>query len=337
MSGEAIVSAPGKTILFGEHAAVYGHAALVTALDHRMTVRASTPSDVPLGALRLEIPSMGITRTISRISGNEIVKGPGDLAILAVAIAAAELKPAAAGFHVRIESRIPAGAGFGSSAALAVAVIAACRRAGNADVALEEIARLAFLVEQRQHERASGVDVQAVLRGGTLWCLRPPGGQLACDALSGAGPGLDSFRLFHSGTPAETTGDMVAAVRRMLDREPSRVRDAFATIDAATLAGREALIQGDTAGLIPIVRRAEAALEAIGVVPETVRERIRAIEAQGGAAKVSGAGSARGPGAGLVLVVHTDPAWHERFTPPAGWTPHRVALGAQGLRMEVAA
>ena len=44
-----------------------------------------------------------------------------------------------------------------------------------------------------------------------------------------------------------------------------------------------------------------------------------------------------GAGAGLVLVVHPDPAWHERFVAPAGWTAHRVRLGAEGLRTELAA
>jgi len=97
MSGEATVSAPGKTILFGEHAAVYGHAALVTALDHRMTVRARTSAELPSRALRLDIPALGILRTIPTLNGAVAVKEPGDLAILAVAIAAAGISVLAAG------------------------------------------------------------------------------------------------------------------------------------------------------------------------------------------------------------------------------------------------
>ena len=65
MSGEAAVSAPGKTILFGEHAAVYGHPALVAALDHRMTVTARASASAENGTLRLEIPALRIARTVS--------------------------------------------------------------------------------------------------------------------------------------------------------------------------------------------------------------------------------------------------------------------------------
>ncbi len=337
MSGEAAVSAPGKTILFGEHAAVYGHAALVTALDHRMTVTARTPASREHGTLRLEIPSMGIARTVALRHAPGAVKEPGDLAILAVAIGTADLGRHPTGLHVRIDSTIPSGSGFGSSAALAVAVVAACRRACDDDVALDTIARLASSIETRQHGRASGVDVQAVLRGGVLWCRRRDDGTLEREELSAAGARLDAFRFFHSGTPRETTGEMVDTVQRLLDREPARVREAFATIEAATRDGRDALLRGDAAALVSIVRRAEAALETIGVVPDGVREVIRTIESQGGAAKISGAGGATGAGAGLVLVVHPDAAWHDRFVQPPGWTPHRVPLGAEGLRPEIAA
>ena len=337
MSGEAAVSAPGKTILFGEHAAVYGHPALVTALNHRMTVTARTPATLDDGALRLEIPALGIARTIETPRTVDAVTEPGDLAVLAVTIGAAEPDRRRAGLEVRIESAIPPGAGFGSSAALAVTVVAACRRAMDDDIPLDEIARLASSIERHQHGRASGVDVQAVLRGGVLWCRRLDEATLEYESLVAAEAPLEAFRLFHSGSPRETTGDMVSSVRRLLDRDPTRVRDAFAAIEAATRDGRDALLAGDGAALIPIVRRAEAALEAIGVVTGSVREAIRAIEAQGGAAKISGAGGATGDGAGLVLVVHPDPAWHERVALPSGWTAHRVGLAAPGLRAEIAA
>ncbi len=337
MSGEAAVSAPGKTILFGEHAAVYGHPALVAALDHRMTVTARASASSERGTLRLEIPALRIARTVASTHAVDTVTEPGDLAILAVTIGTADMEPHPAGFHLLVESAIPSGAGFGSSAALAVAVVAACRRACGDDIAADEIARLAVSIERHQHGRASGVDVQAVLRGGVLMCRRLDDGVLEREELPAAERPLDAFRLFHTGAPNETTGAMVGAVRRLYDREPARVREAFASIEAATRDGRDALVRGDGAALVPIVRRAEAALEAIGVVPLAVLESIRAIEADGGAAKISGAGGLTGAGAGLVLVVHPDPAWHDRFAAPAGWMSHHVRLGAEGLRAELAA
>ncbi len=78
----------------------------------------------------------------------------------------------------------------------------------------------------------------------------------------------------------------------------------------------------------------EAALEEMGVVPAEVRALARRIEAEGGAAKISGAGSLAGPGAGSLLVYDPDP---ERI---AGWSFLRpfpfypVILGAPGLRLE---
>lgn len=336
MSGEATVSAPGKTILFGEHAAVYGHPALVTALDHRMTVTARTSVTLDPGTVHLEIPTLRIDSTVAATRKPQAVRAPGDLAILAVTIATADLGPRAAGLHLRIDSSIPSGSGFGSSAALAVAVVAACRRACGDDISQDDIARLALSIERHQHGRASGVDVEAVLRGGTLWCRRLDDGTLSCKDLP-TGVRLDAFRLFHSGAPNETTGQMVGAVRDLQDRDPIRVREAFATIEDATCAGHAAIVGGDAAAIVPIVRRAEAALERLGVVPDEVCESIRAIEADGGAAKISGAGGRSGAGAGLVLVAHPDPAWHARFSSPARWTAHDVRLGAFGLRLEVAA
>lgn len=337
MSGEASVSTPGKAILFGEHAAVYGCPALVTALDHRMKVTARASTATNGATLHLTIPSLRIARTVAWADVAATPREPGDLALLAMTLGTEGVGNRPARLDLRIESTIPPGSGFGSSAALAVGVVAACRRACGDDIGRDEIARLAIAVERRQHGVASGVDVEAVLRGGVLWCRRLDDGTLEHEELPGAGSCLRVVRLFHSGAPDETTGDMVAAVRSLRAKDPHRVGEAFQAIEAATRDGRAALLRNDLEALVPVVRRAEAALEAIGVVPAAVSAVIRTIESEGGAAKISGAGGLTGAGAGLVLVVHPDAGWHARFTPPAGWTAHTVRLGAEGLRTEIAA
>jgi len=357
MSAEVAVSAPGKTILLGEHSAVYGHPALVAALDHRMTV-AIRPAR---GAVHLAMPVVGVdgrfgwddlveraraarARWEDAFGGDESrafdpVRAPRDLALLALGEVALHAGSASSlpGLDVRVLSDIPPRSGFGSSAALAVTVVAATLRALGRAAHDATVRELAEIVERSQHGRPSGVDLEAVLRGGVLWCRRRADGGLDADEMPGGSERLDVFRVFHSGAPRETTGEMVAAVRALRLRDPKRVAEAMTSLDAAAHDARTAIETGAREAWVPLVRRASEALEQLGVVPEAIARTIRAIETRGGAAKISGAGGISGDGAGLVLVVHPDPEWHARFEPPAAWTAHRVGLGAPGFREEVAA
>jgi mevalonate kinase len=257
---------------------------------------------------------------------------PGELAALAATLAR---EGAAGDLEVHVDSSIPAGAGFGSSAALAVAVTAACRRALGLSGARDEVAAGALRIERHQHGTPSGVDVQAVLRGGVIWCRRSATGLLH-EEIRPSAVSLSAFRLYDTGAPAESTGAMISAVRSLRDREPRRFDEAVARMSDAVLDGRAALEGPDPAALLAPMRSAQSALESLEVVHRDVVGAVRAIERAGGAAKISGAGGRDGAGSGLLLVVHPDPAWHERFEPPAGWVRHDAALGAPGLREEVA-
>ena len=77
-------------------------------------------------------------------------------------------------------------------------------------------------------------------------------------------------------------------------------------------------------------RSAEACLEELGVVPEEVRAVVRRVEAEGGAAKISGAGSLAGPGAGSLLVYH--PESESAFAAGAFFRPFPFSPCAPGSR-----
>jgi mevalonate kinase len=356
------VSTPGKLILMGEHAVVYGRPALVAALDLRLTARLA-PNPDGSEAVHLDLPGLSHAETTSwddlrayaaAVRGHwegyalqpgterfRTVRGDDPAHVVKVALgeAAAWLGEDLRGLRdlrLRVESELPIGSGFGSSAATATAVIAGClvyhERA--ADPALVE--KLALEVERRQHGLPSGVDGATVLYGGVLWARRLPEGGLERERIAVRSPLLSRLRVYDSGTPQEPTGAVVAAVRERRDRDPQGVEALLDRIEAATRAFRGELERDreDPDRTLHLIRESEACLEGLGVVPEEARALIRRIESEGGAAKISGAGSLRGPGAGSLLVYHPDP---ERIT---GWVFLRpfpfypVHLGAPGFREE---
>ncbi|HEV2844664.1 MAG TPA: hypothetical protein VG477_07450 [Thermoanaerobaculia bacterium] len=350
------VSTPGKLILMGEHAVVYGRPALVAAIDLRLTVRVSA---APGDAVRLDLPSLPHVEEISREglrayaraareSWSKYSREPGPERFRAVRgedpahlvkVALGEVLGEAAGgpgLWVRVESDLPIGSGFGSSAATAVGVIAAVLAFLGEDPDPERIEGLALEAERRQHGLPSGVDGATVLHGGLLCAQRLPSGKLEIETIAARSSLLSHLRVYHTGMPPEPTGAVVAAVRSRRDRDPGLHEKLLDRIEAATRSFRAELEREreDPAVTLELIRECQACLEELGVVPQVVRDLVRQIEEEGGAAKISGAGSLAGPGAGSMLVYHPESerisGW--QFLQPFPFYP--VHLGAKGLRRE---
>jgi mevalonate kinase len=354
---ETVVSAPGKIILMGEHAAVYGHPALVATIDLRLRVSISSEKE---GAVIISLPTLGIecvTDWPTILDDTESCRAEWEACFGPHAYRSAEsyasvgaadrLVRVALGetiglagvvglpMRIRIDGDLPAGAGFGSSAAMALGVAGAYLRFAHAPLSDELLQRISMEVERRQHGTPSGVDHNAVLKGGLLWAQREADGQLSLEPLPREASLLRCFRVFHSGTPAESTGTLVAAVRRRIQRARRRFRGVLQSIDSATRELRNLLLGvGDATRVLHLIRQAEAALEDLGVVPEPIRRIIRKIEAAGGAAKISGAGALSGDRGGSILVYHPEPDHIKDWDFLSEWRPLAVTLGSEGLRAE---
>jgi mevalonate kinase len=352
------VSAPGKLILMGEHAVVYGRPALVAAIDLRLTVRLShgQPSSVVLDLPALshsEHLTWGEVRAYAaaareRWSEYALHPGPSSFREMrgedpahvvkaALGEAVGLLGEPGEGLSLRVDSDLPVGSGFGSSAATAVAVLAGFFSWLGAPVDLGQVERLALEVERRQHGHPSGVDGATILRGGVLWARRGPDG-LETEPVRACSPLLARLRVYDTGMPAEATGAVVAAVRGRREEDPVRIEAVLDRIEAATVAFRAELEreEEDRDRALHLIREAEACLEELGVVPGEVCAAVRQIEEAGGAAKISGAGSLAGPGAGSLLVYHPDPGELHGCAMLKSFPFHAVHLGAPGFREEAA-
>ncbi|MAG57873.1 MAG: hypothetical protein CMJ83_16435 [Planctomycetes bacterium] len=355
---QTVVSAPGKVILMGEHAAVYGHPAVVAAIDLRLTVTAARRDDDRISIALPELEHSGV------VTWNEIIAftdqararweraftsseadtnwtpeaGPPDrlvqLALGETLVRCPQTPQLGTGF--KISSKLPLGSGFGSSAALAAGVANAYLGLTGVAEEPDAIQDIAHEVERRQHGTPSGVDHNAVIRGGLLWAHRDGDGELVLEPIRNRSPLLACLRLFHSGNPAESTGVLVAAVRERIQRAGKRFIRAIERIDQATHDLRKLLLGGENepSRLIALIRQSEAALEELGVVPEPIRRIIRKIEAAGGAAKISGAGALTGEGGGSILVYHPEPEHIAGWDFLRSWLPLPVRLGTEGLRSE---
>ena len=349
------VSAPGKLILLGEHAVVYGRPALVAAIDLRLTVRLSPAApdcvvlDLP-GLNRLEHLSWREVRAYARAarerwgtysldpgpSSFQEMRGEDPAHVVKAAIGEAiERREPSQGMHLRVESDLPIGSGFGSSAATAIAVLAGVL--SWLGEPLDDVERLALEVERRQHGHPPGVDGATILRGGVLWAKRGPDG-LLIEPVTVRSSLLSRLRVYDTGMPPEATGAVVAAVRSRREQDPARIEAVLDRIEAATVAFRAELEreEEDRDRALHLIRDAQACLEELGVVPGEVRAAARQIEAAGGAAKVSGAGSLAGPGAGSLLVYHPDPGKLRDCAMLRSYPFHAVHLGAAGFREESA-
>lgn len=364
----ARVSVPGKLILIGEHAAVHGRLAVVAAVGLRL--RAHLRHGSGHAGVAVHVPALDALRGGARWGWEEIIEttrsvrkawhrydadpGPatfaalrhqdaGGLAKLALGEAVLALEAAdlvhleqLPSLSLSVESELPVGAGFGSSAAASLAIVTATVATLCGDVRWELVNAATLEVERRQHGSPSGVDAATVFHGGVLTARRDLDGGVTSEPLPAVAERLSGLRVYDTGPRGESTGEVVAAVRALGDRDSARFERQLDRM--GELAGRlsAALVDADakTDALLAPIREYHRCLVAFGVVPERVCQLIDRIEAAGGAAKISGAGSLSGPGAGSLLVVHPQPERIAEWPFLADLIAYPVRIGVEGVRVE---
>lgn len=256
--------APGKLILLGEHAVVYGHRAVAAAV------------------------SLGTTVTlVAREGGSGLMAGAPsalwDDARLAGALA--RMIPPE-GVAVAIDSTLPMGCGMGSSAALAVALVRALAAREGRSLAFEELHARAFVMERAFHGNPSGVDHAVSALGGTLLYRR---GSDAPELEPLPLPSPLNLVVVDTGTPGDTAA-MVAGVRQRREDDPA-VAHAIDAIGAHVEASLDALRAGDLAALGRAFSVNHAWLQRLGVSTPRLDVACALLESSGAlGAKLAGAG-----------------------------------------------
>lgn len=312
MSSTIYSRAPGKLILSGEHAVVYGQPALATAVDRYITASLRPGGDgvevrlpafsvlMRFGCDELALLRGSIAQRYRRYLEGELPVGEvlGDpLRLLPFAIATAahaagrQLVPPA---ELTVDFELPIGSGMGSSAAGGLAVLAACRAWLSLPLDPATLFRDSLACEQLQHGHPSGVDSWICAHGGAVRFQRDTRQPVDLPPLP--------LRFLHTGTPASSTGTCVSQVRERFGQQHD-----WAPFGRCTEAIEQALQRDDRDVLCEAIRANHRLLQAIGVVPEPVAQLIAAIEARGGAAKICGAGSVKGCNAGMVMVCCDEP------------------------------
>jgi len=308
------VRTPGKLILSGEHAVVYGNPALAMAINRYTETTVSGPTQAgkknilfnlldfryhqehslpALQRLKQGIQDRYQQFLQGKYGIRDVLKEPFELMQFAVTHLIDNRKlNLPQGIEVRTTSNIPMGCGMGSSAAAVVSSMFAVARFSHLDVDLESCYQLAWEAENMQHGHSSGVDVYLVLHGG---CIRFQKGGLR---ESRPVPARE-FILVNTGSPAATTGEcVIAAAPKLKNNAPL-----LAEFEQVTNHIDRALQQNNSHLLADNIRHNHRLLIELGVVPEKVQRFIAEVEKAGGAAKICGAGSVHGESAGVVLVI----------------------------------
>lgn len=355
------VSAPGKLHLLGEHVVVYGKPAIITAVSKRCFVEINVRKNPSTGGKKIEIISTNLKaskivtekeiivktkdaqvrwETYTKNNDASLLKSitsdPLNFPIIIIGETLKYLKKSlSTGFKLSIKSDIPIGSGMGSSAALSIAIAGAIYLLFNKNLDKEVINEIAYLAEQKKHGLPSGGDNAASCFGGMVWYRKetPDLKIIKTIPFDFSQKLAKNFIAIHTGIPVESTGEMVSAVRTLCQQKPEFVENILSDQEKLTRELLSAIKNENKTEIMRIIKEGEKNLENLGVVSDSAKLFIRAIEEIAGAAKICGAGG-KTKGSGMVLAYCLDKKSVKQLATSSKFSHINLSLGAEGLRQE---
>ncbi|MCB2209726.1 mevalonate kinase [bacterium] len=271
--------APGKIILFGEHAVVYGQPAIaIPVMDVCATARVLPLLTEKPGVVRVQANDIRLDSLLDDLPKDHPLAA-------AVRITLEDIIPDyTPSFTLQLDSNIPISAGMGSGAAVTVAIIRALSAFLGDPLPNERISTLAYEIEKLHHGTPSGIDNTVVTYQKPVYFQRGE----PLQTLSVAKP---TFWVIADTGEKTPTKETVADVRAGYEADPDRFRAIFDAIGAIAQKARQALSMGDLTHLGELMNENQYHLEQLQVSSPRLESLIKAVRSAGAiGAKLSGGG-----------------------------------------------
>ncbi len=287
-------SAPGKIILFGEHAVVYGRPALAVPVTQVHADVEITASDRP-GAW-IHAPDISLHSELNALpSDHPIASVIHNFFFLARVALPASL-------NIHISSTIPVASGLGSGAAVTVALVRALALHFDFPMSDEEVNAFAYEIEKIHHGTPSGIDNTVVTYAKPVYFVR---GQ-PIETFTVGSP--FTIVIGDTGIPAPTK-ESVGDVRKLWEADREKWDRVFDEIGDVVKQARKAIESGRWKELGGLMNDNHALLQELTVSSPELDRLVEAARKAGAlGAKLSGGGRggnmialAQPPDAGAVV------------------------------------
>lgn len=269
-------SAPGKTILFGEHAVVYGYPAIAVPLP-----------DISLNVIVQALPGKDQSRIINHELGEDYLLTDNSDDVYQAALMTIQHSlhlnhlPA---MQLTFSSTIPPASGLGSSAAFAVALTKAVTAFLGFHLSFDIINEIAFEIEKRQHGTPSGID-------NTVVCYQTPiffRKHHPVEFLQLEKP--IHVILANSGVPSSTKAS-VNQVRQLRDSHPVKTDEIFERIGSIAENARELIMNGEIVSVGNLMTQNHTLLRQLDISTKILDQLVEAAINSGAfGAKLCGSG-----------------------------------------------
>ena len=274
-------TAPGKIILFGEHAVVYGRPAIAAPLSQlraKATVTHSSSNNCYI-----------IAPDLDRHDRLQDLPPDDPLALAARLVLNAAPLAQIPDVTIRVNSQIPIASGMGSGAAIAAAIIRAlAQHLNRADLQNDEtVSALTYEVEKIHHGTPSGIDNTVVAYEQPIYFVRQsPKNQIKLFKVAAPLRFVVADTGVHSSTKV-AVGD----VRRQYSQQPAKFAQIFDACGRIAKAARQAIEAGNVKEVGQLMTENQAWLQKMTVSSAELDNLVEAaLQAGALGAKLSGAG-----------------------------------------------